>query len=814
MSRYSFSELVDVVKLQDLMDRFYEATGIPVGIIDLEANILVATGWQEVCTHFHRVHPETLNRCRQSDAYILNNLHLGGYIEYKCKNGLWDLAVPLVIGEEHLATLFLGQFFYEDEIPDIEFFRRQAMEFGFDEDVYLTALGRVPVFSRDKVKSIMEYYSVFVRFLIDTGLTNRKRIETEKALRNSQEQMRMFFQASPDNIMVTRLANDEIYDVNEKFAATFGYTREGLIGKTSKLLNLWACEDDREKFATYIGKAGCCDDLETEFRTKDGMGIPILISSQRIKSEEEDLVISICRNITERKQFELALKESEARYRAIVEEFDGMIYICSSDYRIEFMNERLIRRTGRDGTGECCYKALHELDEVCPWCVNEQVLRGEKVRWEVQSPKDGRWYYVVNTPIVHQDGSVSKQACIIDITDRKRAEEEKVLLERRIRETQKLESLGVLAGGIAHDFNNILTAIIGNTSLARLKLSSTSPAYSYLEKIETSSQRAADLCNQMLAYSGKGQFNIMRLDLSDIVEETTHLLQLSISKKASLKYNLDRNLPAVMADATQVRQIIMNLVINASEALGDKNGMITVTTGVMYVDRDYLKEDYLSPDTEEGNYVFMEVSDNGCGMDKETCARIFDPFFTTKFTGRGLGLAAVLGIVRGHKGALKVYSEPGHGTTFKLFLPCADGPAESPEARPDALSWRGGGVAMVVDDEETVRTVVAGMLENFGFKVVQARDGIEALAQFADISDRIRLVMTDLTMPRLDGSETLRELRRIKSDVKVIMMSGFNECDTMSRFAGKENIGFIQKPFSAEKLLEKLQAFCPEVTDG
>jgi PAS domain S-box-containing protein len=690
MTRYSLNELIDAAKLQELMDRFYGATGIPVGIIDLEGNIHVATGWQEICTDFHRVHPETLARCRQSDAHIRDNLHLGGYIEYKCKNGLWDLAVPLVIGEEHLATLFLGQFFYEDEVPDLEFFRKQAEEFGFDEDRYMAALGRVPVFTREKVRSIMEYYCFFVRFLIETGLTDQKRIETE-----------------------------------------------------------------------------------------------------------------------------IALKESEARYRAIVEEFDGLIYICSGDYRIEFMNERLIRRTGRDATGEFCYQALHELEEVCPWCVNERVLRGEKVQWEVQSPKDGRWYYVVNTPIRHQDGSVSKQSCIIDVTDRKRAEEEKILLERRIRETQKLESLGILAGGIAHDFNNILTAIIGNASLARLKTAPSAPAYSYMEKIEISSRRAADLCNQMLAYSGKGQFNVMHLELNTLVEETTHLLQLSISKKVSLRYNLDRNLLAVMADATQIRQIIMNLVINASEAIGDKIGMITISTGFMHADRDYLKEDYLSPGPVEGNYVFVEVSDNGCGMDKETRAKIFDPFFTTKFTGRGLGLAAVLGIVRGHKGALKVYSEPGRGTTFKLLLPCAEGPVEGPaegrEIGPAVSTWRGSGTVMVVDDEETVCTVVAGMLETFGFRVEQARDGIEALALFKDIGERIRLVLIDLTMPRLDGAETLRELRRMKSDVNVILMSGFSECDTMDRFAGKENIGFIQKPFNAEKLLEKLQYYCPDV---
>jgi two-component system cell cycle sensor histidine kinase/response regulator CckA len=812
MTHHAFHELLNVENLQELMERFYRATGIPVGIIDVEGNIHVATGWQDICTNFHRAHPETLARCRQSDAYIRDNLHVGGYIEYKCRNGLWDLAVPLVIADKHLATLFLGQFFYEDEVPDHEFFSKQAREFGFDEDRYMAALNSVPVFTREKVISIMDYYTFFVRFLIETGLNNLKRIETENALRNSQEQMRMFFHASPDNIMVTSLSNDEIFEVNGKFTRTLGYARDELAGKTSRALKLWARKEEQETFSTLMAGVGHCEYFEAGFNTKEGMCIPMLISSQRIDIEGEALIISICRDITERKRFESALKESEARYRAIVEEFDGIIYICSKDFRIEFMNERLILRTGRDATGEYCYKALHGLDELCPWCVNEKVFQGEKVRWEVQSPKDGRWYYVVNTPIHHQDGSISKQACIIDITDRKLAEEEKILLELRIRETQKLESLGVLAGGIAHDFNNILTAIIGNASLARMQQEPTAPVYSYLEKIETSSQRAADLCNQMLAYSGKGQFNVMRFDLTAIVEETTHLLQLSISKKVVLKFDLARNLPVILADATQIRQIIMNLVINASEAIGEKSGMILIATGVMYADHDYLKEEYLSSNLVEGNYVYLEISDNGCGMDKETSARIFDPFYTTKFTGRGLGLAAVLGIVRGHKGALKLYSELGCGTTFKLLLPCTVGPAEEyGTGLVPPSSLQGSGTILVVDDEETVRTVIADMLESFGFQVEMARDGLEALAMFSNIGERIRLVLIDLTMPNLDGLETFCELRRMKSDIKVIIMSGFTECDMMDRFPGKEIIGFIQKPFSAEKLLEKLQNFCQAV---
>ena len=391
-----------------------------------------------------------------------------------------------------------------------------------------------------------------------------------------------------------------------------------------------------------------------------------------------------------------------------------------------------------------------------------------------------------------------------DVTDQRQNEDLRQQLEVQVQQAQKLESLGVLAGGIAHDFNNLLTSILGNADLALSELSPLSPARGHLEEIEKTSRRAADLCRQMLAYSGKGRFVVQPLDLNHLVEEMTHLLSVSISKKAVMRFNFYKGLPTIMADATQMRQVVMNLIINASEAIGDKSGVIAVTSGAMDCDAAYLATTFAGQHMAPGQYVYIEVSDTGSGMDQATIARIFDPFFTTKFTGRGLGLAAVLGIVRGHRGAIKVYSELGKGSTFKVLFPAHEqandhGAATGTGKTPD---WRGSGAVLVVDDEETIRSVARRMLEKSGFEVLLAADGREALEVFRIHHGRVRLVVLDMTMPHIDGEACFRELRRIDPRVKVIMTSGYNEQDVVSRFTGKGLAGFVQKPFRTVDLIE------------
>ena len=393
-----------------------------------------------------------------------------------------------------------------------------------------------------------------------------------------------------------------------------------------------------------------------------------------------------------------------------------------------------------------------------------------------------------------------------DITERVQAEEKEKKLVAQVQHVQKLESLGTLAGGIAHDFNNLLMGIIGNLDLAKENIPSSTGAFDNLSQAEMAAKRASELCRQLLAYSGKGRFIVESVNINDIVDEMVHLLEVSISKKVVLKYNLTENLPPIRVDATQTRQVIMNLITNASESIGEKSGVVSVITGVMECDRTYLDEIFDIEDLSEGVYVYLEVTDTGCGMSAETIEKIFDPFFTTKFTGRGLGLAAVLGIVRGHGGAIKIYSEPGRGTTFKVLFPASDQPAMPlHEEAADAGSWRGEGLILVVDDDETVRAVCKLMLERLGFEVMTASDGCEAVDLFRGHVESIRCVLLDLTMPRMDGDTALGEMRRIKSDVPVLLTSGYNEQEVIDRFAGRKMAGFIQKPFQKAALSSKLR---------
>jgi len=392
-----------------------------------------------------------------------------------------------------------------------------------------------------------------------------------------------------------------------------------------------------------------------------------------------------------------------------------------------------------------------------------------------------------------------------DITQRKQIEDEARKLQARVQHAQKLESLGILAGGIAHDFNNLLMGVLGNASLALKNLKNKTEAGKFIVKIEKTAQQAAELTNQLLAYSGKGKFQVQPVNLSEIVEEITQLLKVSISKKVTLRYDFGESLPLVEADVSQLNQVIMNLIVNASEAIGDKSGVISIRTGIMNLDDTYLADTFFDEDLPEGEYITLEVSDNGGGMNEETKQKIFDPFFTTKFKGHGLGLAAVLGIVRGHKGAIRVYSEPGHGTTIKVLLPAQKTARQDPTAAAVTKSAGLTGMTiLIVDDEETVRDVVSQMLKQNNLKVMTAANGKEGVQLFKKHSDEISMVILDATMPEMNGEETFRELQMIKSNVRVVLTSGYNEQDVTSYFVGKGLAGFIQKPFSHEKLITVL----------
>jgi CheY-like chemotaxis protein len=338
-----------------------------------------------------------------------------------------------------------------------------------------------------------------------------------------------------------------------------------------------------------------------------------------------------------------------------------------------------------------------------------------------------------------------------------------------------------------------------------MQIKPASPLVPYLKNVEKTSLRAADLCKQMLAYAGKGRFTLQYLDLNDLVRETLELLEVSITKKAGLRVEFRPELPRVYADPAQLRQVVMNLVINASEAIGERPGLIRIRTGVVKADKHFLERAHMTGELPAGDYIFVDVTDTGCGMSPETLGKIFDPFFTTKFTGRGLGLAAVLGIVRGHNGALKITSEPGKGSTFKFLLPT---PASVVQHHDNSsttnviASFRASGTILIVDDDPSVRAITARMVEAAGFAVLQAVDGRHGVEVFTEKKEEIRAVVLDMAMPNLNGREAFEEMRKIRPDVKVLLVSGFSEHEA---FCGPAPSGFLQKPFKSEDLSGKLQ---------
>ncbi|TCO78425.1 hybrid sensor histidine kinase/response regulator [Chromatocurvus halotolerans] len=427
--------------------------------------------------------------------------------------------------------------------------------------------------------------------------------------------------------------------------------------------------------------------------------------------------------------------------------------------------------------------------------------------------KNGSTYPVeVHLQPGYYSGQRVATAIILDITERARAQEAREAMERQLQQAQKMESLGILAGGIAHDFNNILTSILGFADLAMEDIDGAHPAREHISELVKGARRGAELTQQMLAYSGKGKFVVEPVNLQSLIADMGRLLQVSIPRSCGLHYHFAPTLPAIRADATQIRQVLLNLIINAAEAIGpETSGIISVTTGSLDCDEDYLLDLFPNESLQPGTYVCLEVSDSGAGMDETTRKRIFDPFFTTKDTGRGLGLSAILGIVLGHGGSIKVYSEPGAGSSFKLLFPALAEAADSmlTETAP-ANHWQGAGKVLVVEDEDLVLALAEQLFRRMGFEVITSTDGVEGLAAFREHHADLQLVFLDMNMPNMGGEEAFREMRRINASVPTLLCSGYNEQTAINRFAGKGLAGFIQKPYT----YRTLSAVVKDVIEG
>ncbi len=680
----ALEDILDVPAMQSLLEDFYKMAGFPMTIADLQGKVLVAAGWQDVCSRFHREHPEACRRCIESQTDLTVGVPPGTFKLYQCKNNLWYMTTPLMLGGVHKGNLFTGQFFLLDEPIDYDVFRRQAALYGFPEEEYLAAIDSAPRFRRAEV---------------DAGMTFLARLGQLLSI------------LSYSNLKLARA-------LSERDALTTSLKR------VQEIAHLGSWELDRAS-----GRLTCSDEM---FRI-----------------------------------FGIGPKESRCTW-------DAFLDAVHPDDRAAV--DRAYTASLREGNDS--FEIDHRI-----------VRPSGEVRWV-----HGKCEHVRDD----SGAAIRTVGMFQDITERKQAEE-------HLREAQRLESIGLLAGGIAHDFNNLLTGVIGNASLARELVPADSEASELLYGVIRTGEELAHLTRQMLAYSGKGRFLVQPFDLSKLIGEFNVLVQPSIPKKIAIRLHLEADLPAVEADRGQLQQVYMNLVINAAEAIGSAAGMIDVRTGMCDVDEEYQRRHPWAGGLRPGRYVWLEVRDTGCGMDDATRAKAFDPFFSTKFLGRGLGLAAVAGIVRGHKGAIGLESRPGEGTCFTVLFPAAARKTAGAAARTSRSALHGKGTVLVVDDEQFVRELARKTLVRYGYDVLEAPSGPAAL----DIAKRhpgdIPLVLLDLSMPEMGGDEVLPELRKLRPNAKVVVSSGYSEAEALTLFAGQTVSGFIQKPYTASRLAETLK---------
>ncbi len=640
-----------------------------------------------------------------------------------------------------------------------------------------------------------------------------------------ESELLLFLSQSTD-VFVTYNSSLQYIYINNMGASLLGLKPEEIIGKTNRDIigqgadaiepYIQAAFDKGEKVFVIHEMP-----LPTGSSWFDTIYTPVFNDEQEIVR-----VVGVCRDVTDNKmkleQLENlirerteGLRESEALYRNLIETTAAVAWeVDLASQRFIFISPQIMALSGfpvKDWVDFNFWaERIHPEDreQAVSYCQAE-VDMGQDHAFEYRMlSADGRTVWVRDCVSIIREGGkpIALRGYFIDITEHKLAEDERRKLDIQVQRAQKLESLGVLAGGIAHDFNNILMGVLGNADLALMQLPSNSPVYRRLELIFKAARRASELVKQMLAYSGKGKFVVEDFNLNEVIMDMKSLLESSASKKNSLCFELAQDLPSVEADVTQLRQIVLNLVINAAEAIGEGDGLITVTTRVSdYDSRPSETFATLSQLRASDSCIVLEVSDTGCGMDDETRTRIFDPFFTTKFTGRGLGLAAVLGIVRGHSGGIRVDSNPGRGTTFTVLLPALDRPAKSIMEDPGKpVNSQGTGTILVVDDEEVIRSVTSEILECLGYSVLLAEDGVKAVEVFKRYQDEIACVLLDLTMPKMGGKETFIELQKIKDDVPVILCSGYSEQDLEKHFGDSEPSGFLQKPFEIALLNEKM----------
>ncbi|MEI6520119.1 MAG: PocR ligand-binding domain-containing protein [bacterium] len=686
--KYSISDLVDLDQLRHIFEMFSKASGgFTIGFLDHpEMNILIAVEWRDICTKFHRSCPQAADICLKSNQHLLNKLTTPGeLIVEACENGLVDCATPIIIKGKHIASLATGQLLLEE--PDIEYFKKQAKIYGFDEKEYLEALKEIPVIPEQKVKDITAFLAGIAMMISEMGYANLEIKAMQEELKKSQRNMKAILDTIPDMTWLKDMESKYII-VNEPFAKAVGLNPDEMVGKSD--YDFWP----KELAEHYIS-----DDKT-------------VIETRQKKQLEEPLVN----------------------------------------------------------------------------------VEGQQILIDT-----------IKMPVLNESSEVVGTVGISrDITERKREEKEKAKLENQLQQAQKMESVGRLAGGVAHDFNNMLGVILGYGQMAMEQISSEHPLHANLDIICKAAERSVDLTRQLLAFARRQTVTPKLLDINEVVVGMLKMLQRLIGEDVNLAWLPGANLWSVKVDPSQIDQILANLCVNARDAISGV-GRITIETKNKVIDEDYCETHTgLLP----GEYVYLAVSDDGCGMDKEMLEHIFEPFFTTKEIGEGtgLGLSTVYGAVKQNNGFINVYSEQKQGTTFMIYLPRYKGEGNNLSIEENESHIENGKeTILLVEDEPFFLKLTLNMLCQLGYHVLSASTPFEAIRLVKEHPGEIDLLITDVVMPEMNGRDLAECMLAIHPNIKRLFMSGYTANVIAHRGILDEGVNFIQKPFSKKELAAKVR---------
>ena len=591
-------------------------------------------------------------------------------------------------------------------------------------------------------------------------ITERKK--AEEKIKESEERYRTLFMHNPNPIAIIDRKGNYL-DANETFLRFVETSRAKLLS-----MNVFdfappgriTGQESNHKPAWEKGGT-----LETEYDINGTIKL-LELNITPVLYDGIEAVIGVGKDITEQKRAQEALKESDEKYRSMMESMSEAAYICTSDFRVEYMNPAMAEKIGRDATGEKCYTTLHGLEEQCPWCKHEKIMKGESVKTEIEKTDTGEVFFVSHSPIFHTNGTVSKLSIYRDITDIRK-------LEQRIQQAQKMESIGSLAGGIAHDFNNILFPILGISELMINELSAGSPEYENIQEIMTAAARGKALVQQILAVGRQSEHHPIPVHIQTIVKEVLKLVRSTLPVNIKIVQDIREDCGAVHADPTQMHQVAMNLITNAYHAVDENNGQIQVKLQEVNFHEVRPENLELAP----GKYAHLVVSDTGQGIAPEIMAKIFDPYFTTKKPGKGtgMGLSVAYGIVKEYGGDIRVKSELGKGTSFHVYLPALDKKTGEQTADQSEAAPGGNESILLVDDEHSIVKLEKQMLERLGYKVTARTSSVDALELFRAETDQFDLVLSDMTMPDMTGDRLAKTVKSIRPGMPVIICTGFSE---------------------------------------